>query len=141
MHSLLRAFFLGLLLLPVFPFPAEAAKTYKWVDENGVTQYTQYPPPDAEVEVIEPSIGTPSSARDTNGAGESSQEDAEGGGDDEPDTLAEFCQQLRDEAEVLKGDRRVSVRDEEGNLTPLEGEQREARMANLQQRIDQYCNN
>ena len=46
---------IGLAMVMIMPFHLHA-KMYKWVDENGVTQYTQYPPPEQgiEVETIKP---------------------------------------------------------------------------------------
>lgn len=41
------------------------AAMYKWVDDKGVTQYTQYPPPDRETEVMVP---PPPPAEDPEGA-------------------------------------------------------------------------
>lgn len=46
-------------------FGLAQAAMYKWVDDKGVTQYTQYPPPDHKVEVISP---PPPPAEDPDGA-------------------------------------------------------------------------
>ena len=52
------AFFLALLL----SIPAPAHAIYKWVDEKGVTHFSEYPPPDGKkAQKIEPKVTPPSS--------------------------------------------------------------------------------
>lgn len=146
MNSLRRALVLGLLALPLVLTAAEAARTYKWVDEDGVTHYTQYPPPDKEAQIIEPDIGVPSGA-DGNEAGDGGDggqqsADASGGeGDGGPKTMDEFCAQLRDQLKLLNSGKAVRVKNEDGTLTPLEGDARAARRADIAAQINQNCSN
>ena len=48
-----------IIMLTVFllPIPTHAGKIYKWVDENGATQYTQKPPPKSASTSAEVDIG------------------------------------------------------------------------------------
>lgn len=121
--------------------PAHATRTYKWVDEDGVTHYSQYPPPEGEAQIIEPSIGVPSG---TTGAEGSS--DGTGGDGDEADTTAEgpttmeaYCKQLREQAQMLASDRDVRVRQEDGSLKPLAGDARAQKRAEVARQIDRNC--
>jgi len=127
--------------LAVLAGTAEAARTYKWVDENGVTHYSQYPPPKGEVQVIQPNIALPSGARSgTADAGEAGA-DGDGDGDGEgAQTMTEYCNQLRNQAQMLASERDVRVRHEDGTLRPLEGDARASRRAEVDQQIQQYCN-
>src|SRR5690606_37566607 len=45
--------FAGLLMAS----PAMAAKVYKWVDENGLTNFSEHPPRNTKAEVLTPKIG------------------------------------------------------------------------------------
>ena len=122
---------------------AQAARTYKWVDENGVTHYSQYPPPKGEVQIIEPNISLPSGAN-TSTTGDAEQAAAgdgngEGGGED-AQTMEEYCNQLREQAQMLASERDVRVRHEDGTLKPLEGDARAQRRSEIQTQINQYCN-
>lgn len=119
---------------------AEAARTYKWVDEDGVTHYSQHPPPDGEAEIIQPSIGLPSGAGTGSGeSGTAGVDEDGGGGDGGPETMEAFCNQLREQEQMLAGERDVRVRREDGSLEPLEGDARAARRAEIQQQLDEHC--
>ena len=125
--------------LAVMAGTAEAARTYKWVDENGVTHYSQYPPPKGEVQVIQPNIALPSGARSGTAGAEQAGADDDGGGEG-AQTMTEYCNQLRNQAQMLASERDVRVRHEDGTLRPLEGDARASRRAEVEQQIQQYCN-
>jgi len=143
MNSLIRAIAIGLVALPLLVPAAEAARTYKWVDENGVTQYTQYPPPDKDAQVIEPSIGI-SSDTGTNSGGEGRQQSADASGnqsDSGPKTMDQYCAQLREQLKLLNSGKPVRVKNEDGSLSALEGDARAAKRADIATRINQNCSN
>lgn len=125
---------------------AEAARTYKWVDDDGVTHYSQYPPPDGEAEIIDPSIGLPSgsgsdSGNATTDGPETGNETAESGGDadESPQDMEAYCNQLRRQEQMLAGDGAVSMRRDDGSLEPLSGDARAERRAEIQTRIEMHC--
>lgn len=124
--------------LAVLAGSAQAARTYKWIDENGVTHYSQYPPPKGEVEIVEPDIALPSGVDTTTGTAEQTAA-GEAGGED-AQTMEEYCNQLRNQAQMLASERDVRVRHEDGTLRPLEGDARTSRRAEIDQQIQQYCN-
>lgn len=138
MRPSVRILGITLVALLVCSGAAQAARTYKWVDENGVTHYSQYPPPKGEWQVIEPDIALPSSADSASAA--SGEQTAAAAGDDDGQTMEEYCNQLRNQAQMLASDRDVRVRHEDGTLKPLEGDARAQRRAEIQTQIDQYCN-
>lgn len=124
--------------LAVLAGSAQAARTYKWIDENGVTHYSQYPPPKGEVEIVEPDIALPSGVDTTTGTAEQTAAGEAGGEDTQ--TMEEYCNQLRNQAQMLASERDVRVRHEDGTLRPLEGDARASRRAEIDQQIQQYCN-
>jgi len=52
-----RPIIIIMLTLLLLPIPTHAGKIYKWVDENGATQYTQKPPPKSASTSAEVDIG------------------------------------------------------------------------------------
>lgn len=139
MSRFVRIPLLVLIALTVWVGAAQAARTYKWVDEDGVTHYSQYPPPEGEAEIIEPSIGLPSGSGNGGSEAESAEADEGGGDDDGPETMEAYCNQLREQEQMLAGDRDVRVRQEDGSLEPLAGDARAAKRADIQHQIDQHC--
>ena len=52
-----RSIIIIMLTVLLLPIPTHAGKIYKWVDENGATQYTQKPPPKSASTTSEVDIG------------------------------------------------------------------------------------
>ena len=131
--------------------PASAAEYYKWVDDDGVTHYSQEPPPnDIKAKVEEGAITLPqtSKAKPTNadGAGDAGgdSEEAEGEGEDEqgsavPETVAEFCQNLREREGKLTSDRDIRIKQSDGSLKPLEGDAREQELQRVRDQLEMHC--
>lgn len=130
----------ALVIALVFAAPVAAAQVYKWVDEDGVTHYTQQPPPGGEAQVIDPNVAQPTSAAPTASGEDTAGGDAgESSGDDgDSQSMAEFCNQLRDEAQLLASDRPVKVQSGD-SVTDLTGEARQQRLASTRSQIEQYC--
>lgn len=130
-----------LFLLPALLVLAPAhAEVYRWVDDDGVTHYSAYPPPDSDAELIDMESGIaaepePPPAADDD-PDESTQADA---GDDEPRTVEEFCERVREQLAIVESDREVRVETAGGELEPLQGEAREQRREALRQQIAQHC--
>jgi hypothetical protein len=56
---------IALLCLALLPFAAAAQTIYKWVDEKGVTHFSENPPPDGKADKIEVKpVGTPTPRAD-----------------------------------------------------------------------------
>lgn len=140
MNPLYRAIAVALFVLPLAAPVAEATRTYKWVDDEGVTHYSQYPPTDQDADVIEPRIGLPSSAPDA-GDEETAGSDTGDSEDTGPKTMEAYCKQLRDQLKLLNSSEAVRVRNEDGTLAPLEGDARAARRAEVASSISEHCSN
>jgi len=120
------------------------ADIYRWVDEDGVTQYGDYPPAGVEAKRIDADAGIADPveqadddvADERSGADEASEQAA---ADDGPRTVEEFCSRVRDQLELVESDRDVRIETEGGELEPLEGERRAERREALRAQLAQAC--
>lgn len=131
--------------------PAQAAM-YKWVDDKGVTQYTQYPPPNREAEVMVP---PPTPAQDPDGAqlkledqlkqldekqkarAESEAEAAKAKA--QADQRKKNCATARSNLENLTTGGRKRVMGADGVATYLTEEERQAKIAEAKKHIKESC--
>jgi|GEM_PF-2255530 len=130
--------------------PAQA-RIYKWVDNGGITHYSQEPPPNGEVQVINPRAAPPSPAPQAGsgdgGSGSAGSGAADTSGDagaDQGDSgqnesMADYCKRLRDQSQMLASDRRVRLKQADGTLQPLVGDARKKQQAQISSQIAQYC--
>lgn len=126
------------LLLSIGP-GAGAAEVYKWIDEEGVTHYSQQPPPQGEEVVIETRPGS-QSAPEAAGNGGDGDDTADGDeADGEQETIADFCADMRDEQGILQGDGPVRVKGEDGTLTKLDDEARAERLERIESQLEEHC--
>lgn len=128
------------------------AAMYKWVDENGVTQYTQYPPPNRKVEVMVP---PPPPAEDPDEAqkklehllqSQDEQRKAATTAEEEQTKAADQaklrernCQAARTNLMSLTTGGRKRVMGADGVATYLTEEDRQARIAEAQKQIKEFC--
>ncbi len=115
------------------------AEVYRWVDDDGVTQYSAHPPPDVDAERIDTAAGI---AEDPDPPAEDEEELAASPNDeadDEPETVDEYCEQAREEFELLQSDHDLQVEGEGGELRALDDEQREEWREMLREQIEQHC--
>lgn len=128
------------------------AAMYKWVDENGVTQYTQYPPPDRKVDVIAP---PPPPAEDPEGAQKkleatlqkqdeqrkaaATAEEEEAKAAAETEQRRARCQAARKNLEALTTGGRKRVIGPDGVATYPTEEDRQARIAEANKAIEESC--
>jgi len=127
-------------LLSLIPAIA-MGEVYKWIDEDGVTHYSQQPPPSGTPTVITPDAPPPDETADgqsDNGEGQEGEADNESG-DGEQETIAEFCKELRDKENVLQGDRPIRIKAEDGTLTDLDDEGRAQRLERIQGQLRDHC--
>lgn len=127
-------------LLSMVPL-AGMAEVYKWVDDDGVTHYSQQPPPEGTPTVITPDTGAPSSAEGEADADTDAQDASADNedGDGEQETIADFCKDLREKEQVLEGDRPIRVKAEDGTLTDLDEEGRAQRLERVQGQLQDHC--
>lgn len=129
------------------------AAMYKWVDDKGVTQYTQYPPPDREVKVMVP---PPPPAEDPEGAQKkleatlqkldeerkakaTAQEESQKTAD-EAKQRQKVCQDARGNLEKLTTGGRRRVIGPDGVASYLPEEERQQKITEAKEAIKKYCN-
>ncbi len=121
---------------------------FKWTDDEGTTHFTASPPPDRPYETVNTSISvvTPS-------APSASREDAEGEaegapteeaamprrGEPDPEVVAARCTQARENLYWLENRRRIEVERSDGTVEIVEGEAREAQIAETRAFIEEWC--
>jgi hypothetical protein len=117
--------------------PAMAAKVYKWVDENGVVNFSEHPPKNTPTTVIRPNTGhsepvtyatpgqpVPQAAADT---AQQSRKDPE------------RCEISRKNLEVLRSFGRVRVPNEDGSFHYLTEQEQQERLQTTQKAIEESC--
>jgi hypothetical protein len=114
-----------------------SAEVFKWVDEQGVTHYSQQPPPEGAGTIIEPNPAPAAPAASDDG-GNKGGDQGDADSNDDP-TLAEFCDQQRQRAELLASDRPVRLKGEGDKLTTLEGEKRQKQLKQTRDQIRNHC--
>ena len=126
------------ILLSLIPVIA-MGEVYKWIDEDGVTHYSQQPPPAGTPTVITPDAAP----RDETADGQSGNREDQGGeaenGDGEQETIAEFCSELRDREKILRSDRPLRIKAEDGTLTDLDDEERTQRLERIEGQLRDHC--
>lgn len=128
------------------------AAMYKWIDENGVTHYTQYPPPDRKVDVVAP---PPPPAEDPQGAQkklesllqkqDEQRKAAATATEEQTKTSTEAkqrearCQTARKNLAALTTGGRKRVVGPDGVATFLAEEDRQAKIAEAKKTIEESC--
>jgi hypothetical protein len=142
------AFFAGLLCLAG---PA-TARLYKWVDENGVTQYTQTPPPKGDFSSVKPPPKPAVDPQQAQSEMEKRLEAFQQRRDDSAKSKAEAdkqaaeraektkkCEKARKNLTFLQTHARVRTTDKEGNATLLPEEKRQEKIKQANDAIKKYC--
>jgi len=125
---------------------------YRWTDDNGVTHYGENPPPGVEAQQVDAAAEPANTATDASDTDRANDSDGNGGdaaaedttssgedGDSETQTMAEFCAEMEEELELLESERELRVETGDGQVKPLEGEEREQRREALQAQIEANC--
>ncbi len=131
--------------------PAQAAKLYKWVDEQGNVTYSQTKPPDRESETIR----LRSSTLDSSGAREQLDELNERAATQQKDReftensatataerdqrMASNCEIARQNMRILKTTSRIKDKDASGEPYFLDEAGIQAKISKTQQQIDNNC--
>ena len=114
--------------------------TYKWVDENGITQFTERPPKDRAYEKI---IVTSSGGQEVTEV--TADEASEQANEEVVDPIAEIqaandrnCKIARQNMDVLNNISRIRVT-EDGQERILSPEEKADRIKDTQKQIDTFC--
>ncbi len=128
------------------------AQVYRWVDENGVTIYSQTPPPHAQAETVTTYQGAAPSAAEIQ-----HRLDAETQNDDDYIEDRELAQQKKQQEQAMKAFRHNScqtaksnleglkvggsrlMRNADGSYQRLTEEQRQTQMQQAQEQISEFC--
>ncbi len=150
--SLVRNFALIVAGVGLFTAQPVLARTYKWVDENGVTQYTQTPPPTGDFENIKappkPAIA-PSEAKrqlqekvdafdERRGEAAKSDQEADKARAETAKKQAD-CAQAKKNLDYFESHSRIKYTDKDGNVTLLPEEERQKKMATIRDNIKKLC--
>ena len=129
------------------------AAAYKWVDEQGVTHFSQFPPTGRQVETIATPKSPPADNAPTSpspAAEPAAKAPDQPPADGTPKTEAEAKQQLaavrqencrraRANLNTLTTGGRLRYTDAEGTVRYLSDEERAQRVEEAQKQIEQYC--
>ena len=132
--------------------PAYGGKVYKWVDENGVTQYTQTPPPKGDFvgvkDPVKPAIAPEEAKkqlqervdafqkrRDDTGK---AREEAEKKKTEDDKKLAD-CEKSKKNLANFKANSRIRFTDKDGSVTVMPEEERQKKMQEMQDNINTLC--
>lgn len=137
---------------------ATAAEVYRWVDENGVVNYTQQKPRDTDVEMIATNAGVsrvveepvappiPQSTATGQPLNEEQQKMLEGlqaAEKNRQDEIARIkeqnCQQSRDVLSRLTIKSRIRVKGDNGEYAVMDEDERQDRISQAQEGIALYC--
>lgn len=141
-----------LALLCSLPFLAQA-EIYKWTDENGQIHYTQQPPIDRPTEQIKappPPPIDPEKAQQnleeliesqqTKEAAEAERQQAKKDAKAAQKLREENCQTARNNLEQYRNNPGRRVMNADGEVTRPTEEQRQEKIIEFQQKVDEFCN-
>jgi hypothetical protein len=136
------------------PAAGNATTLYRWVDEDGVAQFSQYPPPGREAERMEARPPTPPDAPagpqaggppidapgEAPGPGEAPEQPAgDGAGAMPPEVRARNCAAARRNVAGLEAAPRLQETAPDGSVRWVVGAEREARLEAARARVREYC--
>lgn len=123
---------------------------YKWTDDEGTTHFTSAPPQDRDYETVRTSVNVISrpapsaeetsdrdNAEEQNGMDEEVQMPRER--EPDPEQVEARCAQAQENLFWLQNRRRIEVERSDGTVEFVEGEAREAMIAETQSFIDEWC--
>lgn len=126
--------------------PSFAAKIYKWVDEDGITHFSEHPPKNTQTTVIKPKVGHSEPVNYDSGAPADDKTAAEAAAQRQAEEdLAQAlkdptrCEAARKNMETLQNFGRVKVKGEDGEFHYLSPEEQQERIQSTQQAIDESC--
>ena len=144
MKTLVRLFIVSISLgLCISAYSAEGISkiTYKWVDQQGITQYTERPPKDGAYEkiTVHASGGEEVTGISAAQAANSKEEIAASPLDEIAKVNESNCKVAKQNMEVLTNVARIKVSDEKGENRILTPEEKQARLDETQRQIDIFC--
>lgn len=147
-----RIALLGMLaFVPAVPV-VHSGEIYKWVDENGVTHFSQQPPDsDSQADIVDVDVNEPSSTEaerarrrteDLSRRNEVWRRQRESEKTEEARKTArreKRCNDLRSLLSAVTASHRVKVPDGEGGTLYLSDEERDRYVADLRAQVERHC--
>lgn len=127
---------------------AMATQLYRWVDENGVTQFSQQPPAEDQYQRLQvkpaPELGTGSLAPAPDASAEEQTEATEPAAAAQPTPeqqakLAEQCDALRANLTTMQNNPRLRRTLEDGTVERIGEDERQAMIAKAQADLQEHC--
>lgn len=130
---------------------AMATQMYRWVDENGVTQFSQQPPAEDRYQRMQvkpaPELGTGSLAPDTDSPAGEQTESTESTKPavaaqltpEQQAKLAEQCDALRANLTTMQNNPRLRRTLEDGTVERIGEDERQAMIAKAQADLQEHC--
>lgn len=149
-HAATRRVLTAVLLLAALP----AGAIYKWVDEKGVTHFSETPPPDGrKATKVEPKVTPPSGpvappadwkkreqeSRKSRLEREMNDDDARAKAHNEAAERANKCNRAKRDLAVLESQRPVYSRNDRGEKVYVEDKDRPAEIAAARREIEAHC--
>ena len=136
----------AVVLIMLFAIPALGQDAvYRWVDDQGTVHFTAQPPEDHEYERVDTESGSVAAAGEDAAAEESFRpmeiEVGEAAEPAEPDAeeITRLCADAREQLQILEQRARVMMRDEDGEETALEDDERQELIAETRQFMTENC--
>ena len=140
------------LLLALMVTATAQAEIYRWVDENGVTVYSEMPPPDGEADRVKTAPAPSETPEETQQQLEADMQKLEDYREDkelaaerkQKEELSkqideENCRNAKDNLDKLIAASQRLLQMPDGNYVRLTEEQRQQRMEDARKNIDEYC--
>jgi hypothetical protein len=145
---MIRIVLLSLALLPL----AAAAEMYKWVDEKGVTHYSEQPPPDGKANKVDikssgPADAAPAAdwrqkerdARQTKIQKDQQEENQRTGEQNAAATRKNNCLESQRQLTIAQAPRPLFQVDEKGEKVYLDDKERQRQIDGWQANVKKYC--
>ena len=138
------------LVLLAVALPAEAQKMYKWVDEKGVTHFSEYPPPDGnksakQIEVKPIQSDRPYQDTWKQKEAEAKERRAKDGVSNEQSAKqdaqqrAQKCRQAQRTIDTMTNSSRVFKLNEKGERVWMEENEKSSELADAKREAAKYC--
>ena len=144
---------LGIALSALFIVtPLNAGQVYKWVDEDGVTQYGERPPSNKDYSTVKTYGNSPSGAKAANERLDTQRKDQADSKkkavnyekekkirDENAKVLAENCNSAKANLKTIEDNARIRIVGEDGEFRYLSEEEKQAQMNTAKEVIKENC--
>ncbi|RMD69505.1 MAG: DUF4124 domain-containing protein [Gammaproteobacteria bacterium] len=124
-------------------FPVESTTIYRWIDEKGITHFSQTPPPVGQVQEIQvqvPHGPPPSSLKTLETMKEAPpKEEDRARAEEQARIKKEVCSALRKNLETLERYPRLYRKDEQGNVVWITEKERQALIKKTRAQLKEFC--